>query len=100
MDQELFDLTMSCLSPEQQKHVEERHINNTDFSRSFLMGFEHGASEAARMSADRGPNRSKVIDELIADTVWMDAWARDARQQERMSETRKTIIEWLQSRKQ
>ena len=52
-DTELFDLTMSCLSPEQRKHVEESHINNTDSSRAFLMGFEHGANEAARMSAER-----------------------------------------------
>lgn len=54
MDEDLFRLTMSCLSPEQRQHVKERYINATDSSRAFLMGFEHGASEASRMSAERG----------------------------------------------
>ena len=41
--------------------------------------------------------RNNVIDELIDDTAWMDAWANDAQQWERMSQTRKTIIAWLRS---
>lgn len=40
-----------------------------------------------------------VLDALIADTAWMDAWARDQRQQERMSQTRLTITDWLESHK-
>jgi len=43
--------------------------------------------------------RRAVIDALIADTAWMDAWARDQRQQERMSQTRLTITDWLESHK-
>lgn len=39
-----------------------------------------------------------IIEALIDDTVWMDAWAEPGTErQRRMSESRKTIIDWLRS---
>lgn len=55
------------------------------------------AADAAIAAAE--PHiRRKVIEGLIADTAWMDAWAEPGTpRHERMSESRQTIDDWLRS---